>query len=679
MSTTARKNSTPGVASLAMASAMASFFALLEVLKDVRDAQWSGYGAHEAVGMAAGWGLYLLALLLLTGVAAWLIRFPGADCRVALGGLLAGAAVWATLSPYREFFPTVDDALVAAGLTGIAIAAPLLARILHISFAAACGAMTTALLTGIAVCIVTAHLHWFDAGRVEAATQYGLVATLCAGTGFLAFTWILRRRTPWLRTVLALCIIAAPFAWLLPAGPPQDGAARNRLVIVVDTLRADALAPFGGPVAVPHIAALAEEGTLFEQCHSAAPWTPPSMTSLFSGHYPPGLNPDTPPAAWLDQLWRYEVTDVALNPATQYAEKGYATGAFVANALVPQFPNLMTPFAAQAFYHPMILRPAGMFARFPFLRDMLASVMPALAPTRPQDTTAALTRTARWFLRCHRDTPFFLYVHYMDPHAPYDPPERLRDGAHGPWPFFYPYPGGEPWGVPMVTLDFTLPPAEQDYVRRLYNAEVRYVDEAVGQLLTTLDGLGLRERTGIVFTADHGEEFWEHGHWGHGQSLYQELIHVPLIVANGTPPRRIATPVSLIDATGLLGLEPKPEWRGPGELAAAVTDGAEITPRPLFAQATSNKANPPQQMVRDGAWKLIRNAHGGNPRLYNLDDDPSEQTNLADAHPERVATLNTLLDEWQATFPNVFPGTAEDAPGQRNEMLEKLEALGYLQ
>jgi arylsulfatase A-like enzyme len=665
----------------AQAAAIACLFAFLEVLKDVRDAQWSGYGTMELAGMAAGWAVYFAALLLVSGLVSGGLRFLGQPLRTAAGGFVAGAAAWAMLSPFREFFPTSEDALVAAALLGIAVAAMVLGHFTRIPFAAACGAMAVAFLTGITMCITSSYLHWFEAGRPAAATRHAVMA--CGGAGTLALVawWLFARRHIGLRVAVAVALILAPLLGLAPAAPGKAGApvdAHNRVLIVADTLRADVLAPYGGHVEVPHIAALAGRGTLFEQCYSVAPWTPPSMTSMFSGQYPPGLNPDTPPEAWLDQLWRYEVSDLALNPAAQYVEAGFATGAFVSNALVPQFPHLLTPFAAQAFYHPMLLRPAGLFARLPFLRDMLASVAPVLAPTRPADTTAALTRAARWFLWRHRNTAFFLYVHYMTPHAPYDPPARFRETMAEPWPFFYPYPGGERWGIPPAAVHYQLAAAERDYVRMLYDAEVRYTDEATGQILAMVDRLGLRERTEVIFTADHGEELWEHGNWGHGQSLYEELIRVPLIIAGEGPPRRIQTPVSLIGAAGLLGLNALPEWIETNDLREAARGEVEFTPRPIFAQGTSNRADPPLQMVRHGAWKLIRDAKGGNPRLFNLESDPGEQDNLAASHPGRVAELHGLLDAWQATFTHVFPVEDEIAPLQRNDMLERLESLGYL-
>lgn len=667
---------------LSLTGALTSFFLLLEVMKDVRDAQWSGYGGADLAGMAIGAGLYYLVLLLAIILISRALFFLHGVSLTAVSGFIAGALTWALLSPFREFFPTFEDALVAAGLLGIAVVAPLLDRFTRITFRAACMVMTVALLTGVTAAMAASYLHWFDADRGEASTNAAVIVCLCAGLAVLLAWRVTVGRLRTLRIFVGFGQILLPLVVLLPPhaghGPAPD--ARNRLLIVVDTLRADVLAPYGGAVATPHIAALAEDAILFEQCYSTAPWTPPAMTSLFSGQYPPGLNPVTPPEAWLDQLWRYEVPRLELNPAAPFDEAGYATGAFVSNALVPQFPNFMAPFDATAFYHPMLLRPAGAFARLPFLRDMLAALVPTLAPVRPLDTTAALTRAARWFIRQHRDAPFFLYVHYMTPHAPYNPPARFREHTGGPWPFFYPYPGGERWGIPIVSVDYQLPAAERDYVRMLYEGQVRYVDHAVGRVLQTIDASGLRDYTDIVFTSDHGEELWEHGHWGHGQSLYDELIRVPLITDFGAPPGRVVTPVSLIDGTALLALDaPHPEWRGTGELRAVAEGTGEVTPRPIFAQATSNKANPPLQTVREGAWKLIREANGSNPQLYNLHDDPGEQHNLAAVHPERVAALNTLLDDWQATFQSVFPGTGEAAPAQRSEMLEKLEALGYLQ
>src|SRR5690606_23842172 len=134
--------------------------------------------------------------------------------------------------------------------------------------------------------------------------------------------------------------------------------------------------------------------------------------------------------------------------------------------------GLLSGYETQADSHPILLREEGYFGALPFLGALVAAWLPPLADIRPHNTTRDLDYYARRFIERHRDKPFALWIHYIDPHAPYDPPAALRRVPEGPWPFFHPYAGGEVWGLPILGQNFDVAEADRDYVKSLYEGEV---------------------------------------------------------------------------------------------------------------------------------------------------------------------------------------------------------------
>lgn len=612
---------------------------------------------------------------------------PRASTRAGLGLWLAGLAVWGFLSLFREFTPTFEDGLVLGGLSGLVLAVRLAPVTGRCSSGAAWLFAGIVLAAGLAQWHVTGRYFLFDADRAFQMTVLPPAWMAAAFVTGVCCWWLRGWFGGVLRIAHAAFFLATPLLSDRMAGTevPAGGQMQPNLVfIIADTLRADVLSLYGGPVAAPHLEALARDGIVFENCTSLAPWTPPSVTGMFASQYPPGLTPGVAPELWLDQLWRYDVPREQRTLAECLRDNGYATGALVANALLTSLQGLNEGFDAHAFSHPMLLRPQGFFAPLPFLQDALAACCPVLAPVRPQDSTSALLRYAGAFLNGNAGRPFFLWLHLMDPHAPYDPPARFRDRT-GPWPFFHPFPGGERWGIPIVGRAFNVADADKPYVRSLFEGEVRYADETVGRVMETLNVLGVNERTLVVFLSDHGEELWEHGDWGHGQSLYQELIHVPLIMrVPGVSPGRVAEPVSSLDLMPTLaefmGTTPEPTWRGEN-LAPVLRGETQLDPlRPVFALGTSNKAYPePLQMVRRGPFKLVREGGTAKGRLFNLSEDPGETRDAAAGDPAAMAELNTLIEAWLGTFQSAFSAeVTPDEAARRHEMQQRLDAMGYL-
>lgn len=346
---------------------------------------------------------------------------------------------------------------------------------------------------------------------------------------------------PWVPAAVALAsAIVSGCQPAAPTPPPVDAV----VVVVVDTLRADALGAYGAAEAVtPTMDALAEGGTLFERCLATSSWTWPSTASLLTGKLPPehgligkdgsSISPDVP------------------SVAAAFQSAGWATAAFVANPIMD---------AELGF--------GRGFDRWEGTDDSW------------DEAAVPLERATAWLAERQPGEPFFLYVHLVEPHSPYRPSAESAVALDLPAP-----PSEEDLGA--VTRAYNLmikgAPYDQgaiddfvDWRRRCYAAEVRDADLAIGELLEVLRRRGPLDRTLLAVTSDHGEEFLEHGLMGHGGQLYPESVHVPLILTGPgiSPGTRVAERVEnrLLGPTllGLAGIS-----RPDGLAAANLTDGEE--------------------------------------------------------------------------------------------------------
>jgi arylsulfatase A-like enzyme len=431
-----------------------------------------------------------------------------------------------------------------------------------------------------------------------------------------------------------------------PAVPAATSAAPpNIIVILVDTLRRDRLTPYGcRRETSPEIGRrLAAAGTVVEEAYSQAPWTLPSVVSLMTGRYPGELLGA--------DLSAYGIPAGVTPIAERLARAGYETAGFLANPTMHVGGGFERGF--DTFYAP----PADIEWLRRHADDLNRHALPWLAAYQDQDR------------------PFFLYLHYIDPHDPYDNPETA--GNHSPFEGEYRGPVAGDWVHGLYTGKLVLPDPARDlaHVSALYDSEVHYVDRAIGQVLSALRPEVLAH-TLVVLTADHGEELLDHGGWKHGQALYEEQIHVPLIVRwDGHVPagRRLAGSVRLLDVAPTLaaaaGAPPDPGWEGL-DLLPALTGSAALAERPAFAEGLSsgplraaavlgrwklmvfNRAEPfaPGDELQDHLWRqdLARFAR---VELYDLARDPGERANLAadpgalsQAAAERLPLLATVIE-----------------------------------
>jgi arylsulfatase A-like enzyme len=446
--------------------------------------------------------------------------------------------------------------------------------------------------------------------------------------------------------------LVAVASLLLACGREQ---APNVVLISVDTLRADALGAYGGPLATPAFDRLAREGVVFERAFAPTPATAASHATLFTGQEPQRHG----------VLRNGEsLADVATTLAERFAAAGYATAAFVSSfVLDPRFGF------AQGFAHYDATLPEsgatmGKGRAYPgafFAKERFAGF--------DRRATATTEAALRWLERAPE--PFFVFVHYFDPHAPYGPPPLFAERA----------------AAMPVSLDGRHVPgasAEQlEKLIRLYHGEVLYTDDALAALLDGLSRASERP-TLIAVTADHGEGLGQHEWLEHAVHLYDEQLHVPLILhAPDMLPagRRVATPVALADVAPTLleltGVTPGAPADG-RSLAGAARGGPEPEPRPIFGlrRLVSEEVGWDKGVklsVRRDPWKYIWASERPH-ELYDLAADPGERRDVLDRHETVAAELRALLEAHVAALPRMH-----DAAPLSDETRRALQALGYLE
>jgi len=449
------------------------------------------------------------------------------------------------------------------------------------------------------------------------------------------------------RLVVAAAGALAGVALIAGCRPPLAELPPASVVFVlVDTLRADHLGTYGYPRPTsPRIDRLAAESVVFTQARTVSPWTNPTIVSLFTGRHPTAVQ--------VPQLHAEAIRAPLPAGLSTLAERlrgaGLRTLAFVD--------------------HPGISPGLGFARGFEtFVRLYQRFEVPAWGRTEGGQIVAEIARQ----LRALGEARCFVYLHLVYPHRPYDAPAEY-DQLFGP------------------TAD-EYRRRNRDGLRNAYDAEIRYTDNVVGELLATLDRAGRLDDTWVVITSDHGEGFWEHGYAEHGNSFYDELLRVPLIVrpprAAGVTPRRVDDPVSLVDLHAtVLEMAGAPATNGhAGEegrsLLRFLGSRAERGATPLVSQ------QPHSGDVRGAAlvtppWKLIRRAepHRGTLQLYDLVNDPRERENLAAAQPDLVRRLDAELAQHLLADQARRDALRSPAGGEVEldaDEIERLRALGYL-
>jgi arylsulfatase A-like enzyme len=461
-------------------------------------------------------------------------------------------------------------------------------------------------------------------------------------------------------TFAALAALASVLLLALWVALPRLNAIRaagrpSMIVVSIDTLRADRLGVLGSArPRTPQLDAIAAEGMVFEQAMSAAPWTLPSHAALFASRLP------------FDQQRHWDFNrGVPLRQtllAERLREAGYRTAGFTGGGYV----------SAQC----------GFAQGFEIYEDH-----DELKEGGPETIVSA----ALAWVRGVRGIPYFLFVHTYEPHLPFEHADFARSADAGRL-------------HPVVTSrdveamhrgDLVLSDGERRYVADLYDGDVAYADRAIGGFLQTLKREGILDGALLVVLSDHGEELWdrEPGYSpDHGHSLYQELLHVPLLVRwPGRVPAgsRIRTAVSLIDVAPTLlemaGLPGDPSHEG-RSLAGTMRTAEEPPQRPVLAEAI--EFGPDRFLIREGDVKVILTPYpdrfnivpiAARPlEIFDLAADPLERHDLSAHLSKPVAEMVSLL--WKRARGVLSDSEREEQAGPPlpEELLQQLRSLGYV-
>ncbi len=452
----------------------------------------------------------------------------------------------------------------------------------------------------------------------------------------------------------------------------------NVVLIVVDTLRADALGCYGNPrKPTPFVDRWADDGARFANAYAASSWTAPSVASILTSRYPRQHKVTN---------FRTHLAEEETTLADVLARYGYARGGFSANGLL----NLQ-------------LDRSG----FDTLRNYwgLVAKVPA---------SRVIRKSLLWIDDVRRATPhqpLFLYYQFMEPHSPYQPPEPYRARFALPEPpashleLFHmrallrggdaltPAERRDWFGARDIPRWFAtwrptsgLTAGDLAYARSLYDGEVAALDDDLRRLFIELDARGVLRHAIVVFTADHGEEFGEHGLFSHGMGLYDEVIRVPLVLlADGIPRGVPEEAVSGVDVAptilDLAGLPREPTFEGRSLVPLAVRGDRSVdVVSELPETAEGGVGLHSEAVVRDGL-KVLTLTRGGavaGTEVYDLRADPRESSPPSAALSARAVPLMASLRAFSETLASRARASAPVIP-VKEQTRDRLRALGYVE
>jgi arylsulfatase len=450
-------------------------------------------------------------------------------------------------------------------------------------------------------------------------------------------------------TVLALLLTALGRPVRASQGRPDI------LVVLLDAARADHLGAWGQPLpATPTLDLLARRGVQLSRAYAQSTHTYASVGTLLSG-----LLPDQSKVV-------YQWTELPRSSPT-----------------LPELLRQQGYFTAAISCNPNMSRRGGFTRGFDFFKRLAGR--PPEGDREGWYTTAQEMNRLLWRIagQLFSREPFFVYLHYLPPHNPYAPPERLEAA-------FVEENGSTIDGSTRTLVDLEnsrrpLAPADLARLRALYTANLRAADRGVAELLQLLHLTGVLNRTWLIVLADHGEAFREHGHLLHCTTVYEEMARVPLIVVppGGCRPRIEPAPVGIVDLyptiAELAGVAEPPSGLAGRSLVSTLTgsgqgDAAEGGERLQYSRVRYALY---ERALIGPRYKLIEDRRSGRVRLYDLEADPGERRDVAARHPEVTARYRQWLAE--IPFLEKKPPESEDggSPAEDRETEEQLRALGY--
>lgn len=456
----------------------------------------------------------------------------------------------------------------------------------------------------------------------------------------------------------------------------------NVILLTIDTLRTDRLGCYGyNPSITPNIDRLAESGIRFEQAISGGSWTqaafPVLLTSSYAAMYGGCLGrlaPERP------------------SPIETLASSGYFTGGFTTNLHLSRATGFDRGFLHFVELNPGEVDPPlrRMKGGQRLLQNALThSVLHPLGirmrPARLYNPAADVTDSlCQWLDKV--ETPCFAWAHYMDLHWPYHMEETLvhpRDIAQA-WRDLAMMYGRSNFGRSNLDRDKSITPVQRDHYINLYEKSLQYLDDQIGRLINYIQNSRYADNTMIILVADHGEEFLDHGRWGHWESnLFDEILRVPLImwIPNGPHGQVIRQQVRLLDlmptildlcgcpiSNDLLGIS-MASLLGQG---ASKYDGGEVISE-MRRDAWHRVA------VRTESFKYIWDSkQPDQPELYDLCADPGEKKNVRDHFPQEISRFQASVDAHRLRVSETEPAIAVQKVKVDEEVARRLRDLGYL-
>jgi len=539
------------------------------------------------------------------------------------------------------------------------------------------------LIVGVKLDLVWLQTHWSD--------PQGLLWTAVLIAGVIVLFFVLHWLAPniygaqkrgLVRVAIALLFLASAADFWVHGQHPAGPSRPNVILIVVDTLRWDHVGAYGyAKKTTPAIDALSREGAVYETAISASPWTTPSHAAMFTGQYPSRNGVDG--------------KNIFLDPASHtlaetLARNGYQTAGFINNVYIRRQTGMAKGFQQYEEF---------------WGRNEVSSVMMLIELARDhwyprQDTGAQETRMAVHHWLKHDWTgknPFFLFIHFMEPHAPYGipdtyystflPPGVSADQARAVNQDPESYVCNK---VQMTDRDFQI-------LNALYDNDIRYLDDQIGAMVASLREQKLLDNTLLIFTADHGEHFGDHHLMSHELSVYDSLLRVPLIIRHpatiraGTRVPNVVQTVDLFpsilrfvnlnaDGLELQGASLLPQHFDREKIPFAYAEYRNDRAVDKIERRFPGALNPvfrrkSLRTIRSADFKFILGSDGTR-ELYSINSDPYETNDLVDKQPQEAHILEDTLNKWSSSFKASTFYKKEEIS---KEALDELRALGYVQ
>ncbi|MFH1039270.1 MAG: sulfatase [PVC group bacterium] len=434
----------------------------------------------------------------------------------------------------------------------------------------------------------------------------------------------------------------------------------NVILIVIDALRADHLGCYGYEKETsPHLDALAGRGVLFKNCYTQSTWTKPSVASLLTSLYPSRHG---------TTLHAQELPGELITIAEIVRDKGYITYGLVMNPNLKKIFNFDQGFdffddhlMGDKLYYG-VLRQLGQKPPY-FLR-----IFKNRFNTHVRDNALLANTNIIPWLKKYNNQNFFVYIHYMDPHAPFTPPPPYNE--------MFPYVKGD---------------KDSRTISR-YDGEIRFVDVQINTLIGELKSLKIYDKTLIIITSDHGQAFGEHGDYGHGKTIYQDQLKVPLLIkcpGNFYGGRVVEGPVRSIDIVptilDVLDISSDVPWEGVSVLPLIKNEKTKKSCGNIYIEENLDDTFILGGVIKNNEWKYILTEKSelrdvekeGREELYNLTQDPEELNNLAHLESDVLETMRDFLVSFKNRSP--YPAPNPSRVKVNRETVRQLRALGYLQ